>query len=681
MHLVSNYLRPSLLCLAIVATFTQADTQPETITITSQSSQHPIVSTATRTETPAKLIPQTINSLSAEQLTAFAPASLSTALVGTPGIDAVNDTRFDSVMIRGFGASNDFYLDGFRDDMQYTRDLGNIESVEILKGPAAVLYGRGSSGGIINRVSKTPHKGQKSSIHARIGSHDYQRLAVDLNGEWHDDVQVRLNMAQEDNNSFRDGVNSKRTLFAPSLAWTINDDLNWLIQYERNAHDRTPDRGIPSVNGRPAEVANRAVYSDTSRDFINDVSEATRSRLTWQINDSWQLRQQLSYIKLDSEFDNTYVVQVKGDQAVRNRWQQFLKANTLTNQLEMEGQFTTGPIRHRLLTGIEHSWQERTPTLYRNKQSIPAGDLYQPEQLPTYQGEMALSSDAKHKVRTSGVYVQDQLSINDWHLLMGLRYDEFYVNTQRIDTNKQETQTSYTLSPRLGLVWNPVTDHALYVSYSKTFSPVGGGLIGITPGNPANELDPENSRLYETGVKSDWLNGRIATTLSVYRLEMYNRRMKDPLDPEVTILTGLQRTDGVELDIKAYLNDHWSLRGGIGWQDAKIIKSDANTQGNRPSAVSKLNGQLFLAYQHGQGWFGETGITAVGDRFADTNNTTTLPGYARLDARIGYQWQDWKAQLSVENLLDKDYYVSATGATQIMPGAPREFYLSAQYSF
>lgn len=675
--------RVSTLCLALLASYTQAQEseQPETLVITSKTSNHPIVSTATRTETPAKLVPQTINSLPSEQLTAFAPSSLSTALIGTPGIDAVNDTRFDSVMIRGFGASNDFYLDGFRDDMQYTRDLGNIASVEVLKGPAAVLYGRGSSGGIINRVSKTPSKGQQSSINARIGSHDYQRLAVDLNGEWHDDVQVRLNMAQEDSNSFRDGISGKRTLLAPSLAWAIHDDLHWLIQYERHSHHRTPDRGIPGVNGQPANVPKHAVYSDTSRDFINDVSESTRSRLTWHINDSWQLRQQLSYIKLDSEFDNTYVVQVKGDDVVRSRWQQQLKANTLSNQIELEGQFSTGVIEHRLLTGMEHSWQERTPQLYRNKTPIASGNLYQPELLPTHHGEMELSSDAKHKVRTTGIYLQDQLSIDNWHLLLGARYDEFYVNTQRLDTNKQETQTSYTLSPRLGLVWNPLQDHALYASYSKTFSPVGGGLIGITPGNKANELDPENSRLFEIGIKSDWLNGHIATTLSTYRLEMYNRRMRDPLDPGVILLTGLQRTDGVEFDIKAYLNDQWSLRGGIGWQDAKIIKSEANTEGKRPNAVSKLNGQLFLAYHNGQGWFGETGVTAVGDRFADNNNTTSLPGYARVDARIGYQWQDWKTQLSIQNLLDKDYYVSATGATQIMPGAPRQFYLSTQYSF
>ncbi|MBF4246403.1 TonB-dependent siderophore receptor [Vibrio anguillarum] len=673
--------RPTLLCLAILAAHHSALAQEETLVVTSQQTQHPVVATATRTATPTKLVPQTINSLPAEQLSAFNPSSLSAALVGTPGIDAVNDTRFDSVTIRGFAASNDFYLDGFRDDMQYTRDLGNIESVEILKGPAAVLYGRGSTGGIINRVSKTPQKGQASSINARIGSHDYQRLAADLSGELHDDVQVRLNMAQEDSNSFRDGVEGKRTLLAPSLRWAIKDNLDFLIQYERNEHHRTPDRGIPAVNGYPADVPNSAVYSDTKRDFIDDVSETTRSRLTWQLNDLWQLRQQLSYIKLDSEFDNTYVTQVKGDNVVRKRWQQQLNASNLTSQSEVEGQFNTGSINHRLLAGLELSWQERNPKLYQNKEAIPAGNLYQPDQLPSHNGEMSLSSDANHKVRSSGLYLQDQISLNNWHLLLGLRYDEFKVTTHRLDLNKEETQTSYNLSPRLGLVWNPVADHALYASYSKTFSPVGGGVIGLSPGNKANQLDPEHSRLYEIGAKSDWFDGRIASTLSLYRLEMYNRRMKDPLDPKIILLTGLQRTDGVELDVKAYLSETWSLRGAIGWQDAEIIKAENNTQGNRPSAVSKLNGQLFVHYQAEQGWFAETGMTAVGDRYADSQNTTKLPGYARFDARMGYQWQDWSTQLSVENVLDKDYYVSATGATQIMPGAPRQFYINASYAF
>ncbi|MDM5127592.1 TonB-dependent receptor [Aeromonas salmonicida] len=672
----------ALLGVALLALSAGARAEDETMTVVGKRSQHEEVATATRTNTPAKLVPQAIDSVKASELTAFGQPTLSEALTGIPGVNASGDTRFDSVNIRGFSASNDFYLDGFRDDMQYTRDLGNIERVEVLKGPAAVLYGRGSTGGIINRVSKKPQKGQESSVTALVGSFDTRRVAADLNAEAGERVQLRLNLAQEDKDSFRNDVTSKRTLLAPSANWEISDKLNWLVQYERNAHDRTPDRGIPGVNGRPADVPKEYVYSDTRRDFIDDVAQSTRSRLSWDLNDQWQLRQQLGYSTLDSQFDNTYVTSVKGDQVTRARWQQDLKANSLISNTEAEGQLQTGPVEHRLLIGFEQNWQERTPKLYQNASPIPAGNLYDPGSLPTYDGAMKLSSDANHKVRGYGLYLQDQLSLGDWHLVGGLRRDDFTVTSRRNDLNKEETLSVTSLSPRLGLVWNPLEDHAFYTSYSKTFTPVGGELIGITPGDKNNSLDPQNTRLYEGGVKSDWLDGRLATTLSLYRLEMYNKRSKDPLDPTKVTLTGLQRTEGIELSARAQLTDELYLRGGIAIQDAEQVKADADLQGKRPMNVSRQNGQLFAGYESGQqGWFGETGVTAVGDRFADNANTTTLPSYARFDARAGYRWQQWEAQLSAENLTDHDYFVSATSASQILPGTPRQLNLSAAYRF
>ncbi|MGS3150097.1 TonB-dependent receptor [Aeromonas sanarellii] len=672
----------ALLGVALLAVCTSPRAEDETLTVVGKRSQHEEVATATRTATPAKLVPQSIESVKSSELTAFGQPTLSEALTGIPGVNASGDTRFDGVTIRGFSASNDFYLDGLRDDMQYTRDLGNIERVEVLKGPAAVLYGRGSTGGIVNRVSKVPQKGQASSISARVGSFDSRRFAADLNGEAGERVQVRLNLAQEDKESFRDDVTSKRTLLAPSVNWEITDTLNWLVQYERNEHDRTPDRGIPGVDGRPADVPIESVYSDTRRDFIDDLAQSTRSRFTWDLNDQWQLRQQLGYTTLDSQFDNTYVTSVKGDKVTRARWQQDLKASSLTSNTEAEGQLQTGPIAHRLLVGLEQGWQDRTPKLYQNASPIPPGDLYDPDSLPTYDGAMKLSSDAHHRVRGYGLYVQDQLSLGDWHLLTGLRRDDFTVTSRRNDLDKEETLSVTSLSPRLGLVWNPIEEHAFYTSYSKTFTPVGGELIGITPGDKNNQLDPQHTRLYEGGVKSDWLNGRLATTLSLYRLEMYNKRSKDPLDPTRVILTGLQRTDGIELSARAQLTDEIYLRGGIAIQDAEQVKADADLQGKRPMNVSRQNGQLFAGYQSGQqGWFGETGVTAVGDRFADNANTTTLPGYARFDARAGYRWPQWEAQLSVENLTDHDYFVSATSAAQIMPGTPRQLHLTAAYRF
>ncbi|UYB72988.1 TonB-dependent siderophore receptor [Aeromonas veronii] len=673
--------RRTLVSLALLGTGFTAQAADETMTVVGKRSQHQEVATATRTNTPAKLVPQTIDSVKVSELTAFGQPTLSEALVGIPGVDASGDTRFDGVTIRGFSAGTDFYLDGFRDDMQYTRDLGNIERVEVLKGPAAVLYGRGSSGGIINRISKKPQKGQESSVTVRVGSYDYQRMAADLSAEPSEAVQLRLNVAQEDNDSFRNGVHGRRTMVAPAMNWDITDRLSWLLQYERNESHRTPDRGIPGLNGRPADVPRDAVYSDLRRDYINDLAQSARSRFTWDVNDDWQVRQQLSLIDLSSQFDNTYITKMEGEQITRTRWQQDLQTRNLASSLEVEGHLQSGPIAHTLLVGTDQGWQERYPKLWRSPE-LKSFNLYNPEALPTYDGKMSPSSDKRSKVRSTGTYVQDQLTLGDWQLLLGLRYDHFEVNSRDNIKSSEETITNSALSPRAGLVWSPVEEHALYVSYSKSFMPNGGALIGLNEvGNKNNNLDPEFTRQYETGVKSDWLDGHLATTLSFYRLEMYNKRRTDPNDNKTVLLTGLQRTDGIELSTRAQLNDEVYLRGGIALQDAEMVEDSIN-KGNRPSSVSRLNGELFAGYQQGKlGWFGESGVTAVGDRFADNANTTVLPGYARVDARAGYRWQHWEAQFGMENLFDTHYYVSATGASQIMPGSPRQVNLTTSYRF
>jgi iron complex outermembrane receptor protein len=680
---MKNNLKYNLLSLSIITACAPVIAEEQDkMTVVDNKTQHAQVTTATKTSTPGKLVPQTIESLPVEDITAFGNSTLSNALVGIPGINASGDTRFDGLNIRGFKASNDFYLDGFRDDMQYTRDLGNIENVEILKGPAAVLYGRGSSGGIINRVTKKPEAGLGSKLTTRIGSNNFYRADADLNGEVNEDVQVRLNMAYEDAGSFRKDVDSKRNMVAPSINWNVNDDVTWLVQYERHESERVPDRGIPSVNGSFIDVPIDTVYSNTDRDYINDIAQSARSRLTWDINPDLQLRHLFSYINLRSKFDNTYVSGVKANGDLkRSRYQQDLKANNFSNIFELEHQFETGAAEHNLLLGWEQSWQERIPKLYKNVDPVPVGNVYQPGTLPSHNGQMKTASDKEHKVGSYGFYLQDQVAMGDWIALAGVRYDDFKVKTHDNKGHLEETVSNSSWSPRLGLVWSPVKEHSAYLSYSKTFSPVGGGLISVTPGKEANNLDPEYTRLYETGVKSDWFDGSLATTLSVYRLEMYNKRTKDPLDPTRTILTGLQRTDGIELSFKGFITEDITVRGGVAYQDAELVKAEDNLQGNRPSKTSRLNGQFYVGYKQDSGWFGETGFVAVGERFADRKNTLSLSGYARFDARVGYEWNDWIAQLSIENLLDKEYYVSATSASQIMPGAPREFYLTTSYKF
>ncbi|MGJ7472643.1 TonB-dependent receptor [Pseudomonas fulva] len=650
------------------------------------------VSTATRTATAVRAVPQAVDTVKTSQVLDYGSNTLGKALEGIPNVSSGADTRFDSVRIRGFEAGNDFYLDGVRDDSQYIRDLHSIERVEVLKGPAAVLYGRGGQGGIVNRVSKAPEAGRRSTLEAQAGSEDLRSLYADLSADPSDTVSLRLNMGNQDNNSFRDGVDGSRQLFAPSVSWQVTPALNWLVQYEYSRFNRTPDRGIPGVDGRPANVSRSTTYGDTQRDFIDDQAQSLRSRLNYELNDAWQLRHTLSLFKLDSEFDNTYptAYNPSNGKVTRQRWQQDLNTRNLFNTLEAEGTFDTLGLGHTLLLGLEFGSQRRDPTLYTaaaanaGGRPVPPVDLYDPDRSRQHNGRMVMSSNNHTVVQSRGLYLQDQLRLNDqWQLLAGVRFDEFDVQTTNKVRSLSEKQSSRTTSPRIGVVYTPWQDHSFYASWSKTFSPVGGGLIGITPGAPgnSNETAPELTRQKEVGVKSDWFDQRLTTTLAVYELELYNRRTRDPLDPEVTLLSGLQRSRGIELTAMGNVVGNWYVRGGVGLQDATIVKDNNGQQGNRINDVAKRNASLFVTWKPELGWYAETGLTLVGQRYADNQNTTVLPGYGRWDALAGYRTQEWDVRAALSNIVDRTYYSSATSAAQIQVGDPRSLVVTGTYSF
>ncbi|NQD56581.1 TonB-dependent siderophore receptor, partial [Pseudomonas sp. CM25] len=545
-----------------------------------------------------------------------------------------------------------------------------------------VLYGRGSQGGIVNRVSKAPEQGRRSTLEAQAGSEDLRSLYADLSTDLSDTVSLRLNMGNQDNNSFLDGIDGSRQLFAPSISWQINPDLNWLVQYEYSRYNRTPDRGIPGVNGRPADVSRSTTYGDTHRDYIDDRAQSLRSRLNYQLNETWQLRHTLGLFKLDSEFDNTYVTgyNASTDTLTRQRWQQDLNTRNLFNNLEAEGDFDTLGLEHKLLLGLEFGNQKRDPLLYSAGNQTLSG-LGKPSQ--PHNGTLTVASNNHTVVDSRGLYLQDQIRLNDqWQILAGVRFDQFEVET----TNKEnfsEPQDSTSTSPRLGVVYTPWRDHSFYASWSKTFSPVGGGLIGITPGAPGNTNDtkPEETRQKEIGVKSEWLDQRLSTTLAVYELELYNRRTRDANDPQVILLSGLQRSRGIELTATGNIVGNWYVRGGIGLQDAIIVKDNNGQEGNRINDVAKRNGSLFVTWKPELGWYAETGLTLVGERYADNQNTTVLPGYGRWDALAGYRTHDWDVRAALSNIADKTYYSSATSAAQIQVGDPRSLVVTGSYSF
>lgn len=655
------------------------------------------VSTATKTDVEARYVPQTINSVNIEDVSSYGGQTLADALSGVPGISNSSDTRFDSFKIRGFSSAADVLLDGVRDDAQYVRNLGNIERVEVLKGPAAVLYGRGSGGGVINRISKQPGHDVQNSVRMTAGSYGRIGAAADINQVLSEEWAMRINAGREHANSFRNGVDSTRQYFAPSVKWD-NQRSSWLLQAEYNEFERVPDRGMPAgrrANGSyylpPASMA--TTYGALGRDYLKDTGMSLRSTFEHKLDAQWKIRNVLSVLDLESRFDNTFAGGLTGagnSMVTRSRFQQDLKQRNLQGNLELDGKLNTGDIQHQLLLGAEYSDEKRHPRLWRATASNVA--LLAPNTAPDRGPVPAVFSNSIHKATGYALYAQDLISLSpQWQLLAGLRWDRFTVDSFSQVNNSRARRTTSAVSPRLGVVWSPLNDHSLYASYSKNFIPSGGADTVSLDTNPrggnVNALDPQFSRQMEVGVKSDWFDKRISTTLSLFQLDLYNRRTQVSASPDIYVLTGLERNRGIELGVNGQLAANWFIRSGFSVQNARILESKScagcgsNVQGKRSAGVSSANGSLFVSYAPVQGFFAETGLVYEGARYIDANNLLDLPAYTRWDGKLGYRFPKAEVTFAVTNLADRRYYVTATGLSQIMPGSPRSAVLNLAYKF
>jgi len=657
----------------------------------------PLTRTATKTQTPPRYVPQAIDTVKVDQIQSYGLRTLGDVLTGLPNVSSKQEARFDSVYIRGFDATYDTYLDGIRDDAPYVRDFHAIERVEVLKGPAAVLYGRGSQGGIVNRVSKKPARDQGSNVQLGLGRWNMRSLYGDLSANLGETASVRLNLGEERSNSYRHSTNDKRQrqLFAPSLSWDITPSTNWLIQYEQHRSDRPLDQGIPSVRGRPAQVGWQADFGDPNRDYVYDRASILRSHLTHAITPDWTLRHSLGFFRLHNAFMNTYFnpsnYDSLDDQVRRLRWGREMRTRNLINTVELEGVFHTAGIAHRMLIGVEHARQQRTPTHYRVPAGtvIPSYPLRNPDPSLQYTGPMEVDNAQHHVAHSLGIYLQDQIKFNDaWQLLLGLRQDNYKISS-RSDPNGDAsarvsaTRSSHDLSPRLGIVWTPHSAHSFYGSLSKTFAPVGGGLFGITPNpsNNGNHLPPEHTRQAEVGVKSDWLDGRLSTTLALFHLELYNKRYTDPDDRTRILMRGKQRSRGLELSVAGRLVDNWYVRGGLGLQKAEILRDETGSAGKLADNAPRRTGSLFVTWKPAQGWYAETGATLVSKRQGGRGSSTTLPGYGRWDALFGYRTPQWEWTVSMVNLTDKLHYGSVAHSGETWFGERRQLMSTVQYWF
>ena len=693
-------LKKSPLALAIALVLPPLAAQAEdtllpavTVTASREAAYNPAsAGSATKIEAPLRDVPQTVNVIPQELLRDQGAHSLQDVLKGVPGVGLSHgDGQRDQVTIRGFSAIADQFIDGMRDDALYFRDLSNIEQVEVIKGPASVLYGRGSSGGMINRITKKPGV-ERSEVSLTAGSWQQARGEFDVARKQQDgELAWRVTGAKEHADSYREQQFLKREALSPSLLWKAGANTSVLLQAEYLADRRVTDFGIPSYRGRPVDVDPGTYYGAANArdvDFSQARVTAFAATLEHRINPNWSLRNALRRYDYTLDRNNTLVGSVNetARTASLNRTNLRRAEDGYFNQTELTQRAEFGGTQHQLLYGVEIGTQHKDQ-VNRSQSNVATVDLFHPV-LPVLPLTVnaAPSTDNRGILSVASAYVQDMATFSaQWKALAGVRYDDFHQQTRERRAGQRDLdRRDRAWSPRVGLVYQPSGSVSYYASYSKSFQP-SGEAFPLAANNAA--IEPEQTSNKEVGAKLDLLDGLASVGASLFRLQRSGIKNTDPLTNQLVPI-GTQRTDGLELTFSGELGQGWQLSSGLAWLDAEIIKSIARddgqpVQGKRATLTPRRSGNLWLTKSLGGGWQAGGGINAQGARFANAGNTAVLPGYATLDLMTAYRAARFDIQLNIGNVLDRAYIVAGHGSSKLLnlPGAPRNAQLTARYRF
>lgn len=630
-----------------------AATMP-TIKIEAMSELDPIKSyidydkaNVTRNGLDKKDIPQTIDTIDVQKYKIYGSNDLSVMLQGTPGVSTSYDMRGDGITIRGFGAdTGDIYRDGIRESGQVRRSTANIERIEILKGPASVLYGRSAGGGVVNMVSKFANFDSKSSVGAYAGSYDNYGTTADINQVLNDNLAVRLTGEYGESGSFRSGIENKIEMFSPSFTYK-NDDgtLTWTTQYTYDKLGRVPDRG-PSRDILPAGTSIKMGFAQDG-DYVDDILQVVRTDVNYQYAPDWNFHWAASYRQAEQNFDHFYFGTYCGLDGKNSKnesctkkgyvdqiyyWQQ-TSNKTTTNTFDIKGKFKTGSLEHQIMVGTDWTYEQREPRLANATKDGSIYGYVNPitgeREYSRGSGPLVMKQHNYNEGTTYGVFIQDLIGLNDQlKLMLGVRYDYFDFSTTNKLTKEHRNVKDSSFSPNVGLVWQPLPEHSFYTSYSKSFAPFGGqmGVNQVTGNTDVTKMDkePQYNEQYEVGVKSEWFDNRLNTQFSVFDIRKNNIRYKPNPDsePEVWATAGQHQSRGLEFSFIGRVLDNVFVRGGYGYTDAKVKEDNQNPEreGNYLANTSKNTGNLFVRYLPTEQWYTEVGVTYVGSYYPNINN-------------------------------------------------------------
>ncbi|MEM6434574.1 MAG: TonB-dependent receptor [Cyanobacteria bacterium P01_D01_bin.115] len=653
----------------------------------------PNTTTATRTDTPLRDIPQSIQVIPREVLEDQQVIRLNDALRNVSGVVSTAQGSFGGqrFAIRGFEDAS-ILRDGarltFSGDSFGFPELANLEAVEVLKGPASILVGSIEPGGVINLVSKQPLSEPFYNLELQTGNRELISPSLDFSGPLTDDGRLlyRLNTLYRTEDSFRDfDTEIERFFIAPTISWQISDRTDLNISFEYIDDERPADNGLVAIDEEVANIPFDRVIGE-----LDDTTQDERLRAAYQFehrfSDRWKLRNNFSYSKIDFSLGLTAFSAGGFDETTGDG---FLLPSTNSNiretydlQTNVVGEFNTGSVEHTVLFGVDlfrADFRDReiridffSPIPFNIFDPV-YGTVPRPdeEDIP-----LIVSSDSR--TDGLGVYLQDQVTLLDnLKLLAGVRYEtvdqEVINNPTDLNPNSSESSLNEdAFTPRIGLVYQPIEELSLYGSYTTSFVP----NTAITA--EGDVLEPERGEQFEIGARAELLEGQLTANLALFNIAKQNVAAPDPDDPTNTfsIATGEQRSRGIELDILGEILPGWNIIANYAYIDAEITEDEDGNQGNRLRNIPEHNVNLWTTYDIQDGpleglGFG-LGVNYVSERFGDNVNSFTADDYFLTNAAVSYKRDNWRAALNIRNLFDIDY-IEAAGSTRtsgIDPGEP-----------
>ena len=637
-----------------------------------------------RTAGPLRDVPQSVTIVTATAIADMAMQTMGDVVRYVPGVGmSQGEGHRDAPILRGSSTTADFFVDGIRDDVQYFRDLYNVEQVEVLKGPNAMLFGRGGAGGIINRTTRRADWGTAREVTLQAGTNDTGRVTFDVDQPMNASIAGRLTGMYENSESYRQAVGLERYAFNPTLAFMLGDTTTLRVGYEYFHDDRTVDRGVPSYDGRPLDVDPSTFFGDPQASRARATVNALSGALDHSFRNGVRLRNRTRFADYGKFYQNVFPGSVNAARTMvsLSAYNNATDRQNVFNQTDVNFAARTGRIRHQLLAGAEFGRQVsdnlRQTGYFETAAGVVTG-------FPVAIGAPALRTpvlfrqsptDAdNHGVATvAAVYVQDEIALTRaLQAVVGLRYDRFAVDFRDNRTAAEFESTDNLLSPRAGLIYKPVDAVSLYTSYSIAYVPrAGDQLSSLSLSNRA--IEPEQFRNYELGAKWDARPG-LGVTAAVYQLTRTNVIVPDPSNLGRTLLADGQRTRGLELGASGRVAARWSLIGAYAYQDGELTSTLSATAraGATLAQVPAHTFSLWNRYDVDARWGLGLGVIHSSRMFAATDNTVVLPAFTRVDGAIyvGLTRQ-LRLQLNLENLLDERYFASAHSNNNITPGSPR----------